>query len=222
MSNTRKVTRPVSARITTPGPTSAKLLLVGALGSAAAMATLVAGGPAATAAAASHDSETVPVSLTADTQPSGQPAAQALPPSTSGTNSSTFSMSDFLSAAATRIQGAASAVNQAFWDGMELQGQAEITNAQANLAMGQGLVNAFPYAVDQATSWGEAGLVRGTIIGGVAGGVIGGAVGTVTVPGVGTGVGLAGGAYVAGPGWRTRTRTRQQRLGARPGNRPDE
>jgi len=107
-------------------------------------------------------------------------------------------MSDFIGALGTRIQGAASVVNQAFWNGMELQGQAEILNGQANLAVGQGVVNAFPYALQEMTSWGEAGLIRGTVIGGVTGGVIGGTAGTVTVPGVGTGVGFAGGAYVGG------------------------
>jgi hypothetical protein len=188
MGNARKPPRAVASLGAAPVPVTARLLTVGALGSAAAMVALSAGSPAVTAAA-SHGPVATAATLTADVQQS--PPAGTPPPSAAaspgGVSSGTFSsVSDFFSAAGTRIQNAAGAVSDAFGNIMTSYGQTQVEQARGNWVFWQTLPYALPNAVQTMKDDGETGLLGGTGVGLMVGGVPG--------AGVGLEVGAGGGA----------------------------
>lgn len=185
------------------------LVIAGQLASAfmlsAAIAAPVLAHVSASASAPTREADTAPTraALTADAQQS-PPASSPLavqPPPTDGTpapgSTPSWSLSDWLNAAGTRVQGAASSVGQVFSDAMTANAEAEIAQAQAQTALAKGVIDAFPYAWQEAGAWSGDGLDKGLWVGGVVGTVGGGIFGSPLGP-AGTLGGAAGGAIVGG------------------------
>jgi hypothetical protein len=96
----------------------------------------------------------------------------------------------------TGVQNAASAVGSAFQRSMEIQGQAELTNAEANLAMGNAILDRMPAIGAGVTFGGSRGFVYGTTLGTVGGAIVGGGLGLLA-----GGVGVIPGAIAGAEFW---------------------
>ncbi len=98
----------------------------------------------------------------------------------------------------TGVQNAASAVGSAFQRSMEIQGQAELTNAEANLAMGNAILDRMPAIGAGIKFGGGRGFVYGTTLGTIGGAIVGGGLGLLAggvgvIPGAIAGAGTWGG-----------------------------
>jgi hypothetical protein len=138
---------------------------------------------------------------TSNAPAAGGPSSATSPtPSTSSVTSPIGvlgNIQNFAGQAVTGVQNFAGQVGSAFQRSMELQGQAEITNAEANLAMGNAIVNRLPSVVNGASFFGDRGLVYGTTLGTIGGGAIGCGVGALgggvgCIPGAIAGMELGG------------------------------
>ena len=97
----------------------------------------------------------------------------------------------------TGVQNAASAVSSAFQRSMEIQGQAELTNAEANLALGNAIVDRLPAMGSDVKFFGGRGFAYGVALGTVGGAIVGGGLGLL-VYGVGVVPGAIAGATYGG------------------------
>jgi hypothetical protein len=98
----------------------------------------------------------------------------------------------------TGVQNAASAVSSAFQRSMEIQGQAELTNAEANLALGNAVLDRMPAIGAGIKFGGGRGFVYGTTVGTIGGAIVGGGLGLLAggvgvIPGAIAGAGTWGG-----------------------------
>src|ERR1700730_3581734 len=110
--------------------------------------------------------------------------------------------SSLLGQAATGVQNFFNQVGAAVQRSLELQGQMEMTNAQANLAFGNAVIAAAPYAHAGFMSGAETGLLYGTgagaTIGTIGGAIVGGPPGALAGFKGGTELGLGAGVSLRG------------------------
>src|SRR6202035_4903036 len=107
-----------------------------------------------------------------------------------------------LGQAATSVQNFFNQVGAAIQHNLEIQGQMEMTNAQANLAFGNAVIAAAPYAHAGFMSGAETGLLYGTAagatIGTIGGAIVGGPPGAPAGFKGGTELGFGGGVTLGG------------------------